>query len=262
MKYNPKLPDETVNHPKRNLLLDAIKLMVSLALIVSVVYGALLFGVDYAVSHLSAKQEKKLMQYTKVDFDMQKTKESPYLQKITDKLGKCAKLPYKIETYILEADEVNAFAVPGGKIMVTRGMLKRLKSENELAFIIGHELGHFKHRDHLKGLGKSLILGLFSMFVGESYGSVFDATLQVTDAKYSQSQELDADRFGLDLMACAYGDVTDATALFARMDRGKSWKYFLASHPSFKERVEKMRRYIEEKGYLDKGRLIPLPKRF
>lgn len=262
MKYTPKLPDEEVNHPGGNLLLDALKLMISLAIIVTVVYGALLLGVDYAVSHLSAAQEKKLMEYAKVDFNMEKAKESLYLQKITDRLSACAKLPYSIKTYILEEEGVNAFALPGGKIMVTRGMLKRLKNENELAFIIGHEMGHFKHRDHLKGLGKSLLLGLFSMLLADNYGSVFSATLQVTDAKYSQSQELDADRFGLDTMACAYGSVKDASALFARMDKGKRWKYFLASHPAFSERVEKMKNYIREKGYSDKGKPLPLSEKF
>ncbi len=260
MKYTPKLPDEQVNHPRSSLLLEALKLMASLAVVVTVVYGALLLGVDYAVAHLTPQQEKRLMEYAKVDFDMQQAKESPYLQRVTDRLAACAKLPYNVRTYILEEEGANAFALPGGKIMVTRGMLKRLKNENELAFIVGHEMGHFKHRDHLKGLGKSLLLGLLSMVVADNYGALFNATLQVTDAKYSQSQELDADRFGLDLMSCAYGNVRDATALFARMDKGKRWKYFLASHPDFHQRVEKMKAYIKERGYSETGEVQPLGK--
>jgi Zn-dependent protease with chaperone function len=260
MKYTSKLPDESVNNPKENLLLSALKLMASLAVIVTVVYIAMLLIVDYTVENLSPESEKKLMEYARVDFDMNKTKESHYLQNVTDKLARCAKLPYDVKTYILEEDSVNAFALPGGKIMVTRGMLNRLKSENELASVIGHELGHFKHRDHLKGLGKSLVLGVISMLVADNYGTAFTATLQVTDAKYSQSQELDADLFGLDMLACSYGNVKDAETLFARMDKGERWKYFLASHPDFHQRVEKMREYAKKKGYPAEGVRIPLKK--
>ena len=258
MKYTPRLPDESVNNPKGNLLLSGLKLMVSLAVVVTIVYVTMLFAVDYTVEHLSAENEKKLMEYAKVDFDMNKTAESLYLQEVTDKLASCAKLPYPVKTYILEEDTINAFALPGGKIMVTRGMLNKFKSENELASVIGHELGHFKHRDHLKGLGKSLVLGVISMLVADNYGTAFTATLHVTDAKYSQSQELAADLFGIDMMACAYGSVKDAETLFARMDKGDSWKYFLASHPDFHKRVEKMRSYIKEKGYARTAQSIPL----
>ena len=258
MKYTPKLPDERVNRPGENLLFTALKLMVSLAVIVTVVYMSMLFVVDYTVAHLSPENEKKLMQYARVDFDMNQTVQSPYVQQVTEKLSRCAKLPYQVQTYIVEEEGVNAFALPGGKIMVTRGMLKRVKNENELASVIGHELGHFKHRDHLKGLGKSLALGVLSMLVADNYGAAFTTTLQVTDAKYSQSQELAADLFGIDMMACAYGNVKDAETLFARMDKGDEWKYFLASHPGFHERVEKMRTYIEKKGYRRDGEVIPL----
>ena len=84
MKYTPKLPDESVNNPRENLLLTALKLMVSLAVIMTAVYVTMLFAVDYTVEHLSPENEKKLMQYASVDFDMNKTVESRYLQQVTE----------------------------------------------------------------------------------------------------------------------------------------------------------------------------------
>ncbi len=258
MRYTPKLPDDTVNNPKENLLLSALKLMFSLALIVGAVYLSLLFAVDYTVEHLSPENEKKLMKYAKVDFDLNSSEKSKYLQDVTDKLLKCTKLPYEIETYLLKEDTINAFALPGGKILITEGMLKKIKNENELASVIGHEIGHFKHKDHLKGLGKSFVLGVLSMLVADNYGSMFTTTLRVTDAKYSQSQELSADLFGLDLLECAYGGIKNGETLFARMDKGESWKYFLASHPDFHKRVVRMREYIKEKGYNTDIKITPL----
>ena len=258
MKYTPKLPDTEVNHPSENLLVTALKLMVSLAVIVTLVYWVLLAAVDYTVEHLSVENEKRLMSYVNVDFNLSQAQPNAYLQQVTQKLAECANLPYHIQTYLLDEDTINAFAVPGGKIVVTRGMLEHLKNENELASVIGHELGHFKHRDHLKGLGKSLVLGVLSMIVAENYGTAFATTLQVSDARYSQSQELAADLFGVDMLACAYGGVKDAYTLFMRMDKGKRWKYFLASHPDFHKRVVTIRKYIQQKGYRTDNKVIPL----
>jgi len=260
MKYTPSLPDESVNRPRGSLIVTALKLTVALALIVAVAYAAMLLAVDYTVAHLSAQSEKRLMSFAQVDFNMSAARHSDYLQRVTDKLAACADLPYTIRTYVVDEPEANAFALPGGKIMITRGMLGQIRNENELASVIGHELGHFKHKDHLKGLGKSLLAGLISMAVAEKYGALFGATLSVADARYSQSQELSADLYGLDLMQCAYGNVHDATALFSRMDSGEKWRYFLASHPDFGKRVARMRAYIGERGYDDTGRSVPLPK--
>ncbi len=258
MKYTPKLPDTKVNHPSENLLVTALKLLFSLAVIVTLVYWVLLAAVDYTVDHLSIENEKRLMSYVNVDFNLSQAHQNDYLQRVTQRLAKCAKLPYQVETYLLDEKTINAFAVPGGKIIVTKGMLKHLKNENELASVIGHELGHFKHRDHLKGLGKSLVFGVLSMLVAENYGTAFATTLRVSDARYSQSQELAADLFGVDILACAYGGVRDAYALFMRMDKGERWKYFLASHPDFHKRVVTIREYIQKKGYRTDNEVIPL----
>ena len=107
-------------------------------------------------------------------------------------------------------------------------------------------------------LGKSLVLAVLSMFAADNYGSMFTATLEITDAKYSQAQELSADLFGIDLLECSYGGVKDAAALFSRMDKGESWKYFLASHPDFHKRVKRIKEYIHEKGYNRENKIISL----
>ena len=84
----------------------------------------------------------------------------------------------------VQSDEVNAFAVPGGFVFVTTGMLKFLKDEDELAAILGHEMGHMELRHGMKSVGKESVLKLFSLMKevatmpGDSGGSAQEATRQ------------------------------------------------------------------------------------
>ena len=73
-------------------------------------------------------------------------------------------MPYHGYMFLtVQSDEVNAFAVPGGFVFVTTGMLKFLKDEDELAAILGHEMGHLELRHGMKSVGKESVLKLFSL---------------------------------------------------------------------------------------------------
>jgi Zn-dependent protease with chaperone function len=247
MNYQAKLPDESVNVSNEGFLFQALKLLTSLALIVGIFYLIMIFLVNLIVTNLSVAQEKKLLNYIAFDANISNQQNS-YLTEIKDRLNSCANLPYDVEIYISSDEQVNAFALPGGVIYITRGMLKELNNKNELAFVIGHELGHFKNKDHLKGLGHSLVLLTLALLLGNDY-DILGYTLSTGGAKYSQAVELHSDKVGLELMQCAYGSVTDATRLFERMAEGKNkWEFFLASHPNFDSRVHHMHRIIEEQG--------------
>jgi len=206
MKYNSGLPDESVNYSNENPLKTALKLTLSLALISGILYLLLTSIVDYTVSKITPEQELKLEKIFSINLDLDKTS-NPYLQKVAKKLTVCAKLPYKITIHTINDMRPNAFAVPGGSIYITKGMLKKVESENELAFIIGHELGHFKNKDHLRSLGYKLVLMTISTLLGGNDNIVTSNMLTISDIKYSQKAELEADAFGLEVMNCAYGSV-------------------------------------------------------
>ncbi len=259
MRYSAKLPDESVNISSQSVAIVAFKLMISLALIAIFAYFAIGFIIDQAVTSITPQQEKKLEKILAVDSNLSK-KSTPYLKKLTKKLEKCADLPYDIQVAILDEKEANAFAAPGGWIYITQGLLNKAKSENELAFIIGHELGHFKHRDHLRALGYRLVFGLLNLLFSSDYGVASAMTLDITSSRYSQSAELEADRFGLEVMQCAYGTVAGSTHFFERMDEGNEWRYFVATHPGFKKRVERLKEIIKQQNYNDNKKLIPLGK--
>jgi len=259
MKYTSKLPDDSVNIDDKHPLAIALKLTLSLALLAAVVYIFMGSIINIAVSYISPEQEKELSKFLSIDINVSNSNNS-YLEKITKKLSRCAKLPYDINSYIMDDEQPNAFAVPGGSIYITKGMIKKVQSENELAFIIGHELGHFKNKDHLRILGHKLIFGTVAMLIGNDYGMAASTTMSIGNAKYSQSAELQADLYGLEVMHCAYGNVTDATKIFEKMSDGEEWKYFTATHPNFEKRIIKMKEKIVKDRLNTSKQAIPLEK--
>ncbi len=260
MKYTSKLPDEKVNRPKEYLFLFALKLLSGLLVFVVLFYLIVTASVNIIAENLSPEHEAKIMKYVQMDIDMNQTQKSTQLQHMVDKLAVCAKLPYKVDAYVMDDFHVNAMAVPGAKMLVTKGLLHKVKTENELAMVLGHELGHFKHKDNIKSMGKGLIFAVAGMLLSsDNYGSLFSTTLEMTNNRYSQEQEMAADLFGVDMLNCAYGTANGATALFEKMKKeGEGWKYLLADHPDFIKRIKKMKAYIREREYDTSKKLIPL----
>ncbi|MDH3748711.1 MAG: M48 family metallopeptidase, partial [Gammaproteobacteria bacterium] len=151
---------------------------------------------------------------------------------------------YTFRVEIDDSPELNALAFPGGLIIVTAGLLDEVETENELAFIIGHEMGHFKNRDHIRGLGRGVVLGIFFAAISSSDGgatlgtSIADLTLR----GFSRRQESGADRFGLELVHQEYGHVADAWRFFERISEGNEsfieLVSYLSTHPPPKNRIE------------------------
>lgn len=157
---------------------------------------------------------------------------------------------------ILYFDEptVNAAAIPGDRILVYRGLLEQAESENELMMVLGHELGHFANRDHLRGLGNALLYQIaFSSLFGDM-GSILGAGASLAEsvgrAQFSQQQETQADEVGLRLLYQHYGHVAGATEFFDRMSKKNlpdlPW---LASHPAPKSRVDHLQQQIRDRQY-------------
>jgi Zn-dependent protease with chaperone function len=164
--------------------------------------------------------------------------------------------------WVVSNPVVNALALPGGKIIIFSGLLKEIESENEISMILGHELGHFVHRDHLKGLGRWLVLlFLSSLILGENNfitGFLENALLGV-EARLSQEQEIAADLFGLDLLNKKYGHCAGATDFFEKMKERKKnrwWKQLLSTHPTPQTRIANLKKQIAEKNY-SLGKKIP-----
>ncbi|MBD2579345.1 M48 family metallopeptidase [Oscillatoria sp. FACHB-1406] len=156
--------------------------------------------------------------------------------------------------FYIPDDTVNAIALPGDVIVIYQGLLAQTESENELMMVLGHELGHFAHRDHLRGISRSLLLSVVAGTIfgdGGALGALAGNLVQkVGNASFSQSQEAAADEFGLTLLNATYGQVAGATDFFSRMEQKEGRNLaILSTHPPSKKRVQKLQRLIKERNY-------------
>jgi len=164
------------------------------------------------------------------------------------------------EVTLFASDQINAFALPGRKIGVFEGMFRAARAEDELAAIVGHEIGHLR-ADHAqarmnaevaKDLGLRLIA--FVLQLGDvEYAAGIAAALGMgvqygLVLPYSRAQELEADRIGLQIAAEAAYDPAAAVALWQRMDSlaGERPPEFLSTHPAPTARIEEIRAMLPE----------------
>lgn len=162
-------------------------------------------------------------------------------------------LPY--EFVVLNSSVPNAWALPGGKIAVNRGLLLELGSEAELAAVLGHEIVHAAARHGAQAMQRSMLLqgALLATTVAargdHSNLAIGAANLgaQLVNQRYGRGAELEADLYGINYLANAGYDPQAAVALqetFVRLSEGRSQDWLsglFASHPPSSERVERNR---------------------
>ncbi|MDA9465644.1 M48 family metallopeptidase [Bradyrhizobium sp. CCBAU 53415] len=149
---------------------------------------------------------------------------------------------------VLPTSVPNAFALPGGKVFVLKGLLDKAESPDELAGILAHELGHLKHYDNMRGLiyngGTSFLIGLLFGDVTGSSAVIF-ASRSVVEASYSREAETAADTFAIEIMHELGRSPKPAAELMFRItgkEGGSTLTTILASHPLTEDRLARMTR--------------------
>lgn len=158
---------------------------------------------------------------------------------------------------------VNAMAIPGDRVIIYQGLLDQVESENELMMVLGHELGHFTNRDHMRGLGRTLViqtvLATFFGDIGTLQSIALSGVTALNNAQFSQQQEYKADEVGLKLLNAAYGHAGGATDFFERIGQNQMPDLrWLATHPSSPDRVRRLEDAIASQN-LKVGEKTPLP---
>ncbi len=152
---------------------------------------------------------------------------------------------YPINITVLESDDINAFAVPGGKLFVYSGILKNMKSYEEFSALLGHEITHVTYQHSLKSICRSISSSLFiaAMF-GDVSGITAGIAQQANEFKqlnYNRELETQADEKGLELMINNRISTKGMIDLLQMLDKESTelstyMKYF-STHPETKDRI-------------------------
>jgi predicted Zn-dependent protease len=188
-------------------------------------------------------------------------------QAIIDQVGRkivessdASKAPYKFDFHVLaDSRTVNAFALPGGQIFITKALLSQLGSEGQLAGVLGHEIGHVVGRHSAEQMAKQRFTqGLTGAAVIAStdpgdpstYRNAAVAQMigQLVSLKHTRSDELESDRLGVRFMADAGYDPRSLIGVMAVLKKagGSGGPEFFKTHPNPENRVEKIKQAIQE----------------
>jgi len=161
-----------------------------------------------------------------------------------------ADLPWQFG--VLDSPNVNAFAVPGGTIFITRGLLDRMRNEAELAGVLGHEVAHVLRKHHLKAIQKGAQTALagdaMSAALRDRAGPARDKLIAFGTEMYSRgldkSDELEADRLGVVIAARAgydaYGLPSVLQTLQAMNAQDSALALMFKTHPAPAERLDSL----------------------
>jgi len=155
---------------------------------------------------------------------------------------------------IIESDQINAFAVPGGYVYIYTGMLDLMQSEAELAAVTAHEISHIVARHSIQKLQNVLGISLvLEVVLGDSSNEVLQQVINVGLAAalsgYSRTWEREADKYGITYMVRAGHNPNGAVNMFQRLaanSEGESnfFENMFASHPQTQERIENAQKMI------------------
>lgn len=267
MNFEPRYCEPNVNVPSHNHFREFVRLSLWLIGIVFGIYFVLGYAAEKIAERLPPKFEAAIAAGITSSFDHGDfPRTSKYLQKVLDTLVASAEglPPFTYTVSIHDQAAVNAVALPAGNIVVFKGLLAEVKSENEVAIILAHELAHYAHRDHLRGLGRGLVLMSMMTALGLSgdLPGFIAPTVQTFALKHSRDRESAADRYAIDLFARAYGHAGGTTSVFkllARQEHGIKRPDIISTHPDTLWRMQTLNSYLQLKKY-PAGSIMPLPE--
>lgn len=164
---------------------------------------------------------------------------------------------------VLDSDEINAMATPGGHILITRGLLKCTSNEEELASVIAHEIAHIQKQHSISAIKtsrfKDLSLNVASLAINESdndevkqmmsvFGdSVDDVVSSLVLNGFSQEQEFEADAYALELLNNAGYNPHSIVNMLKTLEQNQAnhKRGFVKTHPEPKKRIKKIEKELD-----------------
>jgi len=224
---------------------------VILATVLGLWFGSDLL-VELAVSRIPVEWEQKLGESAYRDYltHQEVMKEGPAVtalgemtQRLTEQIPNN---PYKFDVTVVKSDVINAFALPGGYVVVFTGLMKKAESGEEVAGVLSHELNHVLQRHGLERMLKSLgLLTVVAIVLGDQRGLVGmmkQLGVELLTLKFGREQETEADLTGLQLLQRAKIDPSGMIRFFERLsEKDQGRMEWLSTHPMSTPRADRLK---------------------
>lgn len=170
-----------------------------------------------------------------------------YLNMVGNSLVQRANVNYRWHFGLIKSDSINAFAAPGGFILVTTGLVKTLQSEDELAFVLAHEITHVLRRHHYRvvqrqRLAESAAKQIQAGSDEAAFAALSQASAQIYARGLDKTAEFESDRLGAELMTQAGFDPAAAIGVLEQLQRVKGddprAELLFSTHPSAADRLD------------------------
>ncbi len=174
-----------------------------------------------------------------------------YLNLLGQALAAQAGTSYRWRFGVVRSDAINAFAMPGGYVLVASGLIKTLESEDELAFILAHEVAHVARRHHYQVVQRQRLAdqaarGLQTVTQDGETAKLAQASGQIYARGLDKTAEFEADRLGVEIMTRAGYDPAAALNVLDKLQRLKGndprAELLFSTHPSPAERMDMLLR--------------------
>lgn len=190
-----------------------------------------------------------------------------YLNILGQTVARFSDMPETFRGYhflLLETDEINAFAAPGGFIFISRGMMQLCKSEDDLAAVIAHEVGHIQYRHAVRAIKSSRLTSALTILALESAknlggedlaqvtqafeGSITDITSTLMTGGYARGQEREADKAAIEILKRMGYRQQSLVEVLGRMDKVLKTdnRGFGTTHPPAASRIEELMPIIND----------------
>lgn len=179
------------------------------------------------------------------------------LDELAGRLMAHADTPHPARVAVLDHPEVNALALPGGRIVLFRGLIDAAGSPEEVAGVLAHEIAHVVHQHGMQGVLRGLGAGVVLDLMMGGVGALGQVGVLAMESAHTRSMEVEADRTGLELLVAAGIDTAGFARFFDRLAEeeagtGSAFAYF-STHPPSEQRADAARAGIADRDTGDRA---------
>lgn len=242
---------------KKNKKLTPLYLLIFSFIFIGLIYGILSFSTFLLSKSFPLSWEKKIGDLAIGQIVGTKRVSDKQINDSITQIGKhlesySTNKNYDFKFYVVKSDDVNAFALPGGHVVVNTALIEKSDSYQEVAGVLAHELQHVYQRHSVEKMFNRIGISFTIMMILGDIGGVVDALGgQLISLKFSRDEESEADKLGLELMYKAGIEPQGMIDFFKKLETItkdiSNLPDFISTHPNTKQRIEELNELVKNK---------------